>query len=515
MKIGIIGGKGRMGSWFTKFFEKQGLKVLIGDKEGPPAEELAQKVDVLILSVPISELEGLTKRVGPFLKKENLLMDFASIKSLPLKWMLDSTEAEVIGAHPLFGPKAELYEKLSICLCLGRARKWLSPIKEIFERGGLKVIITSPDEHDRNMALIQALHHLSNLTLALLLKKWEASQELLTPGFKKRLSTLLPILEEDPDLYWSMMNKNPFFEEAKRAFLLQFKNLLEEKAFKEGFLSLSREFLSFGGRKKIAYLGPEGTFSHLAASKISGMEFDLQGFSSIEEVFRATEKGETDYALVPVENPIEGMINETHDLLLETPLRIQGEFELEVSYVVASLTDSLSEIKKVFSHPQALGQCRKWLKEHLPWAELIYCSSTAQAALMALKDPHACALVARETAELYNLKVLKEKVEDTALNNTRFFILGKEPFLPSLQPKKATISFLLPHVPGALHRALSPFAERGLNLCRIVSRPLKGSSWEYSFFTDVELGSGFEEALEELKEKAVLVKLLGKYPLLR
>lgn len=514
MRIGLIGGKGRMGSWFKRFFEKQGLEVLIGDKEGPPPEELAKEVEVLILSVPISEMETLIKRVGPFLKEENLLMDFASLKSLPLKWMLESTKSEIIGAHPLFGPKAQIYERLTICLCPVRTKRWLSPIKQVFERGGLKVIITSPEEHDRNMAIVQALHHLSNLTMASLLKKWGVSRDFFTLGFKKRLDTLLPILEEDPDLYWKIMRENPFFEEAKRAFLSQFENLLEEEAFKELFLTLRREYLPFKNRKKIAYLGPEGTFSHLAALKIGGTEFDLVGFPSIKEVFRATEKGETEYGLVPVENSLEGMVNETHDLLLETPLKIQGELEIEVTYVVASLNDSLSGIKRLFSHPQALGQCRNWLKEHLPWVEPVPCSSTAQAALMASKDPSSCALVAKGTAELYGLKVLKEKVEDSPLNNTRFFILGKDPFLPLFQAKKATISFLLPHVPGALHGALSPFAERRLNLCRIVSRPLKGSSWEYIFFIDVEMGEGFEEALEELKRRATFVKLLGKYPIL-
>lgn len=520
MRIGIIGGTGSMGRWFEGFFRRQGLEVLVGGKaRGIAPHRIAKEADVVILSVPLGETLKVIEEIGPLLRKEQLFMDFSSVKVLPVKAMVERSQAAVIGAHPLFGPRARLEEGLSLCLCPARgADNWVPKIRGIFEKGGLRVIISSPEEHDRAMALLQVVHHLSNLALGLQVLKAGGRKlfPLFTPSFRRRMELLESILGENPSLYGEMVRMNPYCQGA----LMEFSELLkelEQKALRGGldevFRPLRDSFLGEGQSKRIAYLGPEGTFSHALALKLKGEGGELLPMSSLKEVFRAAERGDADFALVPVENSQEGMVNETHDLLLETPLEIQGEVFLRVSYVLASKTEGLKGIRRVFSHPQALAQCRRWLGENLPWAEEVSVASTAQAALMALKEGGTAALVAEGTATYYGLQVLARGIEDSPQNTTRFFLLGRSPFPAPLKGRKGSICFLLPHVPGALHRALEPFAREGINLTRIVSRPLKGSSWEYVFFVDFEWGEDerVRRALEELKGKAAMVKLLGSY----
>lgn len=518
MRIGIIGGTGAMGRWFEEFFRGQGLEVLVGGKaQGLPPGEIAQGADVVIVSVPLGETLRVIREVGPFMRGRQLLMDFSSVKVLPVRAMLEASPSEVIGAHPLFGPRARLDEGLSICLCPARGGRWLPRIKEILEGGGLRVVLCTPEEHDKAMALVQVVHHLSNMALGLQVRKLEkVLPDLFTPSFRRRMELLEALLGDDPSLYSEMVRMNPYSEEALRTFSWILKEL-EREAREEGlrrtFEALKGLSCEKGARKKIAYLGPEGTFSHLAALKVQGEGMELYPEPSIFDVFRAAERGEADYALVPVENSIEGMVNETHDLLLETPLQVQGEVFLQVSYVLASKGAPLRAIKKVYSHPQALAQCRKWLKENLSWAEALPVGSTAQAALMASKEEGAAALVAEGTAALYSLRILAKGVEDSPQNTTRFLLLGRDPFPFPTGKRKATLCFLLPHVPGALYRALGPFAREGINLERIVSRPLKGSSWEYVFYVDIDWPEEqrVKRALEELKAVAAMVKVLGPY----
>lgn len=519
MRVGIVGGTGAMGRWFEAFLRRQGVEVLVGGKtRGVPAERIAREAEVVILSVPLGETLKVIEEVGPLLGEDQLLMDFSSVKVLPVKAMLEHSRAAVIGAHPLFGPRARIEEGLTVCLCPARERGWIPRIKGLLEGGGLRVVITSPEEHDRAMAIVQVVHHLSNLALGLQVLG-AGGKDLVpffTPSFRRRLELLEAILKEDPGLYREMVRLNPYCEDALSGFAETLRKLVESakgSGFGEAFEAL-RGLFSGGERgRRIAYLGPEGTFSHAVALRLKGEMGELVPMPSIGEVFRAAERGEADYALVPVENSLEGMVNETHDLLLETPLRVQGEVFLEVSYVLASREKDLKGVSKVYSHPQALAQCRRWLRESLPSAQAVPVASTAQAALLALKEEGAAALVAEGTATFYGLGVLARGVEDSPQNTTRFFLLGRSPFPAPTEGQKGSICFLLPHVPGALYKALGPFAREGINLTRIVSRPLKGSRWEYVFFVDFDWSDEgrVERALEELRVIAAMVKVLGRY----
>lgn len=520
MRIGIVGGTGKMGRWFEGFFKRQGLEVLVWDEtSGVDPGEVVPTLDVVLVSVPLSVAEGVIKEVGPHLREDALFMDLCSVKALPIKWMLEASRSEVIGAHPLFGPRDGLLDDLAICLCPARTKRWLEEMRLLFERGGLKVVLSTPEEHDKAMALVQAVHHLSNLVLGSMAIKFDLQRlsPFFTVGFRKRMGLLRGILGDDPEMYRQMVLMNPWAQGSLEGFLEEFKRVVQLMEQKEGFHSLFRSLKdSFHpkGRPRLVYLGPEGTFSHLAALRVKGEDWELVPVLSLKEVFGVVERGDADYGIVPVENSLEGMVNETHDLLFETSLKVLLEISLEVSYVLASPLGDPSKVRRIYSHWQALAQCRRWLEANYPQAELIQTESTAKAALLASKDGEGAAVLAPQAARIYGLKVLSGSIETASDNVTRFFLMGKKPLGGGLHPKKASLCFLLPHVPGTLHRALEPFAREGINLTRIVSRPLKGSRWEYVFFVDLEVPEErgkLERALEALRERAALVKSLGEY----
>lgn len=522
MRIGIVGGTGKMGRWFEGFFKRQGFEVLVWDESSRlNPREVVPALDVLIVSVPLSVAEAVIRQLGPYLREDALFMDLCSVKVLPVKWMLETSCSEVIGAHPLFGPRDGLLEDLTICLCPARSKRWLERMRSVLERGGLKVVLATPEEHDRAMALVQVVHHFSNLALGAMAARHhpQGLSSFFTVGFRKRIGLLKGILGDDPDMYRQMALMNPWAKEALEGFIKEFKGVMDLVQDKEGFGGLFlklRDTFFPRGRTRLAYLGPEGTFSHLAALRVKGEDWELVPLSSLEEVFGAVERGDADYGIVPVENSLEGMVNETHDLFFETSLKVLAEVPIRISYVLASRLGDPHKVKRVYSHWQALAQCKGWLEANYPQVELIQAESTAKAALLASKDDEGAAVLAPQAARLYGLKVLFEFTEATGDNVTRFFLIGKEPMGGGVRASKASLCFLLPHVPGALHRALEPFAHEGINLTRIVSRPLKGSQWQYVFFVDLEVPTErgkLEKALEALRERAVLVKFLGEYEL--
>uniref|UniRef100_A0A7J3ZLM5 prephenate dehydratase n=1 Tax=Fervidicoccus fontis TaxID=683846 RepID=A0A7J3ZLM5_9CREN len=274
---------------------------------------------------------------------------------------------------------------------------------------------------------------------------------------------------------------------------------------------------------RVAFLGPKGSFSEEAAVKaFCAKEVEFYPKSSIDEVFWTVESNETDYGIVPVENSIEGGVHETLDLLAKTTLRVQCEIQVKIGlHLVAHSETSLSNIKLIVSHPHALAQARRFLSR-LKGVRVEFCSSTAEAARRASASREIAALASKLAATVYGLKVLVENVQDYEQNITRFFVLGRTSVpTGALRLKvsgyRTSIVMLLPHRPGALYRALEPFARREINLTRIESRPVQSKPWEYLFHLDFE-GSiedeNCREAVEELERRALAVKVLGSYPVL-
>ena len=264
----------------------------------------------------------------------------------------------------------------------------------------------------------------------------------------------------------------------------------------------------------VAYLGPPGTHTHLACFKHFGHSISPLPKEGIQEVFEAVEKGEAVYGVVPIENSTEGSVNRTLDLFIESQVKICGEVMVQVSHDLLSQSGKVEDIQKIYSHPQALEQCRKWLRRNFPHVQVGGAVSTAKAAQIAAENGNAAAIAHSFAAQFYGLKVIQSQIEDYVHNYTRFFVLSQE-IGNRKGEDKTSLLFSISHTPGSLYRVLKIFSERGINLTKIESRPMKGKPWEYIFFIDFEghmTDSHVAEVLDEMKEHVLFVKLLGSYP---
>ena len=267
---------------------------------------------------------------------------------------------------------------------------------------------------------------------------------------------------------------------------------------------------------KVAFLGPEGTFTQQAVLRHFGHSVRALALPTVDEVFQEVEAGNADFGVVAIENSSEGTITNTLDRFLTSPLHICGEVELRIHHCLMGKMDALARVVRVCSHGQALAQCRGWLDEHLPDAERVPVPSNAEGARRA-RDEHGSAAIAGETAaEVYGLNILVREIEDRADNTTRFLVVGRK-LLRSSGADRTTLLLTYGDTssPGALYRLLEPLARHGINMTRIESRPSRRRKWDYVFFIDVE-GHAEDErlrkALAALKKRASLFRVLGSYP---
>ncbi len=269
----------------------------------------------------------------------------------------------------------------------------------------------------------------------------------------------------------------------------------------------------------IAYLGPEASNTHAAALKKFGASVDYHGMASVSDIFTAVEKGEADYAVIPIENSTEGSVREALDSFVESDLKIVAQIYLEINHALIS-GSPLEKITTVYSKDQALAQCRHWLQRHVPHARLVDAPSTSRAVQMAKQEPGTAAVAGELAAEHYGVPVVARNIQDKADNTTRFFVIGKKAsgavgggnditsLLVSLGDEAASHS-------GALLKMLMPLAERGINLSKIESRPSKKRPWDYYFFLDISGhhdDAAMKAAIAELRKFCPLVKWLGSYP---
>lgn len=266
---------------------------------------------------------------------------------------------------------------------------------------------------------------------------------------------------------------------------------------------------------KVAFQGERGAFSEGAIYSYFGSTVDVKPCRDLSEVFESVDKKETEYGAVPIENSLEGSVNQTYDLFLTHDLKVCGEIILRVSHcLIANPETSFSDVKAVYSHPQALAQCRTFLEKI--GVELIPTYDTAGSVKM-LKEKgfkNAAAVASEKAAEIYGMKVLVKEIEDNPTNYTRFFVLSKEDSPPTGRDKTSII-FGAAHTPGSLYNALGEFAKRKINLTKIESRPTKQKAWEYNFYLDFEghrTESNCAAALEALDKSGSFLKILGSYP---
>jgi chorismate mutase/prephenate dehydratase len=286
----------------------------------------------------------------------------------------------------------------------------------------------------------------------------------------------------------------------------------------DGLRAIYREVmssaLSLEKSLSIAYLGPEATFTHQAALRRFGASLAYSPQKTIADVFHEVSRHRADYGVVPVENSTEGAVGRTLDLLLQSPLKICGEVMLPVHQCLMSLEVDLASVKRVYSHPQSLGQCQGWLNTHLPNAERVPVASNAEAAALASRQPLTAAIAGKMAAEHYAVPVRAENIEDDPRNTTRFLVLGDQDVAPSGRDKTSLI-LSAPNRPGAVHDLLTPLARHDVSMTKFESRPARSGLWEYVFFMDIEghqSDATVAAALAELKQAAAFVKVLGSYP---
>ncbi len=288
-----------------------------------------------------------------------------------------------------------------------------------------------------------------------------------------------------------------------------------DETIKVLFREILSATLALQEAQKVIYLGPEGTFTHLAAIKYFGSFVQLEPLDNIKSIFEAVEKGLSKFGVVPIENSNEGTVTFTLDMFMQYEVKISGEIIIPISHHLLSLTGEKEKIRKIYSHPHAKAQCREWLNKNLPNIPLYDISSTAEAAKQASLDEEVAAIASEFAANLYGLKFVAKHIEDYKHNYTRFFILSRH-FPGKTGSDKTSIMFSLQDKPGALYNALKPFKDTGINLTKIESRPAKMRKWEYIFFVDF-IGhiedEKVKQTLSEIEKYCIQLVHLGSYPI--
>lgn len=288
---------------------------------------------------------------------------------------------------------------------------------------------------------------------------------------------------------------------------------LPEQAVRAVYREIMSASLALEKDLCIAFLGPEATFTHQAARSKFGASVRYASQGSIADVFDAVVRGQADYGVVPVENSWEGAVNHTLDMFLDSDAQVCAQILLRIEHHLLSKS-ALADVVKVYSHPQAFGQTRKWLRANLPGVECVEVSSTTRAAELAAREPGAAAVAGRLAGELHALDIQAASIQDSPDNATRFLVIGQRPS-PATGSDRTSLLFSVPHEPGALYRALEPFCSQQINIGKIESRPSRRKAWEYCFFLDVDGHTSepaMQEVLAELRRRCTFVKILGTFP---
>lgn len=262
-----------------------------------------------------------------------------------------------------------------------------------------------------------------------------------------------------------------------------------------------------------AFQGEKGAYSEAAAIHFFKDVVQTIPYPTFYEVLESTEQGKSDYAILPIENSLEGSVGESYDLLLTTKLNAVGEIYYRVKHCLIGF-DGLEKIDTVYSHPQALGQCRKFIQEHKLKPIPTYDTAGSVKILLELKKDNLSCIASKKAAEIYKVPVIKEGIEDNVNNYTRFLVLANKK-LEKTTRDKTSIIFSIKHIPGALYSILEKFNANKINLTKIESRPTKSTPWEYNFYVDFDGNQDdphIQDMLEKIKQNTLFLKVLGSYP---
>jgi len=345
------------------------------------------------------------------------------------------------------------------------------------------------------------IDNIDSTLIRLLNQRAEVSQNI---GVVKRTSNIdIYAPDRESEVYRTLIEKN--------------KGPLNDNTVKAIYREVMSGTLALEGPLKVAYMGPPATFTHQASLSKFGSSVNYVDCSTITEVFREVENGRVNYGVVPIENSIEGAVNHTLDMFIDSDIRICSEVYLEINHNLLG-KGSIKNIRSIYSNPQVFGQCRSWIEKNLPRAELVEVTSTTKAAEIVSRKRDAAAIASILAANVYKLKVLAKSIEDSAHNITRFLVISKRLNAKSTRKDKTSIVFSVKDRVGVLHDVLVPFKRNKVNLTKIESRPSKIRAWEYYFFVDMEghLSSDkVKKAINSVKKNCSYLKILGSYPVAR
>lgn len=545
-----------MGSYFTDFFKKNGFEVIVSDKNTKLSnKQLAKKADVVIVSVPIDETEEVIEEVASLVKRSGLLMDFTSVKVMPMDAMKQANSG-YLGCHPLFGPTTGIANQIMI-LTPGKGKLWHAWAKNLFEKNKAIVREISPKKHDEMMAYIQTLNHFARITLADTLRKSgiKIDEFLKYPSsvYMMELYMMGRVLNQNPHLYANIQMNNPHNIKTIQSYLQSCRTLaetIEKKSFRQNKEFFRRNTQYLGDftrlamdesdrllkqlrlpeksrlfklgpkptRNDTALLGPENTYSDMALRRSKKKVMPWYA-SSIPEIVELVVKGKVREGLVPIENSSSGSIRETLDELYEENVIIDDMIELPIKLSLAStIKMPLRKVKTVYSHSQALLQCRKFIKKHLGSATLVPMpSTTAALERVLLEDKEGTVAIASPAAtEAYNLKLIQDFIEDEKDNTTYFALIKKgRKFKKKAKAKRTSIAFhFKKDSPGSLNNILNFFANAGINLSKIESRPSSRVKGQYVFYIDFLKAyhdQDTKKVLSKIEDLVANLKVLGSY----
>jgi len=561
--IGIIGGKGRMGRLFKDFFKDRGIRVHVSDIGTSLSNiELVEKSDIIMVSVPIDVTEKVIKEILPYIPKHKALMDFTSVKTMPVKAMMKG-RCEVLGMHPMFGDSNPISGQTVILCPTRKSGKWANWISEFLKDNGAIIQIMTAKEHDKLMSTAQGLIHFADISFANALRMTKTPMDQLLKFTSKaselKVQLAARLISQDPGLYGNIQMGNPntvkaikqykksvdeLLKVVKKKDLSKFKQIFNKNkdyygkythdAYKDSsyLIDMFQEHECTKLRKKaaikpskdsIAVLGPRNTYSHIALRKYREIEGPkLKGYlaKDLSQVFDLVEKGKVDRGIVPLENSINGSVREVIDALFHHNVYFEGSINMPINHSLVSFSHAKEkDIKQVYSHPQALAQCRKFLQKNLPKAEINGVTSTS-AALEKLINSRSkfIAVIAPEgAAKEEKLNILRKGIEDGKGNSTVFVVIKRGKFIPDDQKSytKTSIAFnFKKDSPGSLFTVFQDFAKAKINLTRIESRPTKSKFGDYIFYLDFEgtpVDPNTAKTLKLIGGKVVNLKILGCY----
>lgn len=461
----------------------------------------------------------------------------------------------VLGIHPLFGPLVPSLKSQTIIFCQGRDNYWIQLLRGIFEESGALIVFTDPKSHDSQMAIVQALTHFINIVFAKTIQEqnFDISNLYSTPVFRLQSILVGRVLGGNPELYADLEMENPIFIKIVSQYLVEVKRLIYylKKKDKDSFVRDFKKSASFmdkfipvaqakavelislmdrqpvelkkisgninflKGSNKVAYLGPEGTFSNQAVSNIFPKDSYQIPASTISKVFEILSRGEVDFGVVPIENSTEGLVQETLDNLIKYPLIIVGAYSMPIHLCLLGRTDSRSKIHTIKSHAQPIAQSRNWLDKNFPNAKLESESSSVKA-ILSTQDEGIAFISSREAATRYGLKILAENIEDKKTNTTQFYVIAKKesPDLSGVLKADKTIVILAVYDrSGVLRDILNYFANKKINLSKLHSKKSDAEGWDYYFFLEIESlpeSNELKEVLREIKQYCSIVRVLGR-----